>query len=56
MKGILSEILVNIDPNIYRKYVVLDKRVNLLYVNIKKALYGLLCSALLFYPKLATDF
>ena len=27
----------------------------MLYVNIKKDLYGLLCSALLFYLKLETD-
>ena len=53
--GILTELLVNIEPKIYRNYVVLEKGVKLLYMKLQKYLYGLLFSALLFYLKLATD-
>ena len=37
------------------EYVVLDKGVKVLYIRLRKALYGLMHSALLFYTKLATD-
>ena len=50
----MLELLVNIYPKLYMKYIVLEKVVKVLYVNLQKALYGLLCSALLFYLKLAT--
>ena len=52
-KGRLAEILTNIDPKLYRKYIFLEKGVKVLYVNLQKAIYGLLRSALLFYLKLA---
>ena len=53
-KGKLADILVNIDPKLYRKCVVLEKGVKELYVNIQKSIYGLLHSSLLFYIKSAT--
>ena len=34
-KGQLPDILVNVDPNLYRKYVVLEKGVKVLYAKIK---------------------
>ena len=55
LKGRLSYILVNIDPNIYSKYVVLEKVLKVTYVKLQKYLHGLLRSALLFYLKLVTD-
>ena len=55
LKGRLADILVNIDPKIYRKYVVMWKVLKVIYVKLQEALYGLLCIALLFYLKLETD-
>ena len=55
LKGRLSKILVNINHNIYRKYIVLEKGVKVLYKNLQKYKYGLMRSELLFYLKLATD-
>ena len=40
LKGRLSYILVNIDPKVYMKYVVLEKVVKVLYLRLQKALYG----------------
>ena len=46
--------MVNIDPKIYRKFVsTYSKGSKLLYVEMKKALYRILKSALMFYLKLA---
>jgi hypothetical protein len=56
LKGKLAELMVQVAPNIYQKYVTVDRRgTPILYVKIKKALYGLLRSALLFYHKLVND-
>ena len=45
--------MVHITPQIYRLYVKMDKRgTHILYIRLKKALYGLLRSSLLFYRKL----
>ena len=55
LKWILAELLVSIDPNLYSKYVLIEKLVKVLYVRLQKALYGFLCSALLFYLKLVTE-
>ena len=56
LKGWLAELMVQVAPNLYRKYITVDKRnTPILYVKIQKALYGLLRSALLFYQKLVGD-
>ena len=56
LEGVLDELTVKVDPSIYHKYVTLNsKSKSLLYVQIHKALYGLLRSALLFYQKLVRD-
>ena len=47
-KGWMVELLVNIDPKIYMKCVVIDKGVNVLYMRLQKYLYVLLSSALIF--------
>ena len=45
--------MVHITPQIYGPYVKMDKKgTPILYVRLKKALYGLLRSSLLFYRKL----
>ena len=54
LRGKLAELLVQIDPTVYRKYVITSSRGEpMLYVKLQKAIYGLLRSALLFYRKLA---
>ena len=53
LRGPLAETMVLINPEKYRPYMTHDKkRVPILYVNMNKALYGLLKSALDFYLKL----
>ena len=46
-KGIIAERFVNIQPKIYRKYILLEKGMKVIHVNLKKYLYGLLQSELL---------
>ena len=42
-KGKLAELMVMVDPKLYRKYVTYDSKGNtMLYVQMNKALYGLL--------------
>ena len=54
LTGALAEYMVMIAPEIYSEYVHVDKNnKKVLYVRLKKALYGLLRSALLFYRKLS---
>ena len=55
LKVRLAEISVNIDHRLYSKYIILEKGVKVLYVNLQNSLYVLLCITLLFYLKLATD-
>jgi hypothetical protein len=56
LKGRLAKLMVQVAPNLYRKYVALNKRnTPIIYVKIQKALYGLLRSALLFYKRLVGD-
>ena len=56
LKGRVAELMVLVDPTLYRKYIKKDsKGQSLLYVRMNKALYGLLESALRFYEKLVAD-
>jgi hypothetical protein len=56
LDGILAELMVSIAPNIYRKYITVNaKGKPVLYVQLEKALYGMMKSALLFYCKLVAD-
>jgi hypothetical protein len=56
LDGILAELMVTIAPNIYRKYITTTaKGKPVLYVQLEKALYGMMKSALLFYRKLVAD-
>ena len=50
----LEEILTLIDPALYHKYIVVDISSKIiLCVNLHKALYGYIRTALLFYENLA---
>ena len=53
LRGELAELMVQVDPSIYRQYVSTDKRGNpVLYMQLYKSVYGLMRSSLLFYRKL----
>ena len=55
-KGKLAELIVQNDPQMYRKQIIKNSKGEpMLYVLLSKALYGLLQSALLFYSKLRAE-
>ena len=48
--------MIHIAPQIYQPYVKMDKKgTPILYVRLKKALYGILRSSLLLYRKLCGE-
>ena len=52
LKGDLAEMMIQVAPEVYWKYVVVDKKgTKILYVKLQKALYGLMWASLLFYRK-----
>ena len=55
IRGALADMLVEMDPEMYAPYLVNENGVSLLYVEILKALYGMIKSPLLFYRKLRKD-
>jgi hypothetical protein len=56
LKGRLAELMVQVMPNLYRKYIMVERKgTAILYVKMQKALYGLLGSALLFHRKLVAN-
>ena len=56
LKGDLAEMMVQIAPQVYRKYVTVDKNgTPILYIKLEKALYGLVRASLLFYQKLRKE-
>ena len=56
LKGRLAELMVQVAPNLYRKYISVDRKgTAILCVKMQKAMYGLLRSALLFYKKLVAE-
>jgi hypothetical protein len=56
LKGELAEMMIQIAPKVYRKYVSIDKKgTKILYVKLQKALYGLMRASLLFYRKLRKE-
>ena len=56
LRGKLAEMMVKIDPSLYRKYIFIGKgQQPMLYVKLNKALYGMLRSGLLFYNKLVSE-
>ena len=55
LRGHLAEMMVLAAPEVYRNYITDVNGKKVLYVKVKKAIYGLMKSALLFYRKLWTD-
>ena len=55
IKGPLVDMLVEMDEQTYAAFVVFDGKTKVLYVQVLKALYGMLQSSLLFYKKLKKD-
>jgi hypothetical protein len=52
-EGEIAEMLVKMDPKLYRKYVKDEHGKSVLYVELLKALYGTIRAALLFWKKLS---
>jgi len=55
MNGMLAELMANMDPKLYRKYLTGKKGKEVLYLCLRKALYGMMKSALIFYRKLISE-
>ena len=56
MDGILAELMVKVAPDIYCPFITINAtRKPILYVELQKALYSMLKSALLFFRMLAAD-
>ena len=47
--GAMAEVLTRVDPGQYEKYVIMEKGKKLLYVHLKKTLYGTLRVSLLIW-------
>jgi hypothetical protein len=56
MVGMLAELMVKTNPKLYQQYIILEKCRAVLYLQLQKALYGMMKSALLFYRKLVSEF
>eukprot|EP00957_Ditylum_brightwellii_P197743 15065216-Ditylum_brightwellii.AAC.1 len=52
LEGTMAELLVKLDPAMYRKYIRTENGRSVLYVELKKALYGTLQAAYLFWKNL----
>ncbi len=53
---ILAELMVKIAPKLYRRFITMNaKGKSVLYIQLEKAVYGMMKSALLFYRKLVAD-
>ena len=55
IRGKLVEWLVEIAPETYQEHVVIENGVKVLYLEILRAIYGMLEAALLWYRKFHTD-
>jgi hypothetical protein len=53
--GVLVDLLVDINPESYRPAMVLENRKKVLYVEVLKAIYGMLEAALLWYKTFKKD-
>lgn len=45
LTGTMAELLAQLDPTLYRKHITIEKGKQVLYVELKKALYGTLENA-----------
>lgn len=55
LEGEMAELMVRLDPKLYRKYVTYEGKRKVLYVELLHALYGTLRSALLFWQRLSSQ-
>ncbi len=55
LEGKMAELMVRVDPKLYRKFVQIERGRKVLYVKLKKALYGTLKAALLFRKRLSSQ-
>ena len=55
LSGRISELLSGLNPSIYRKYVRVENGQKVLYIQLKKDMYGTLQAAMIFYQKLLKD-
>ncbi len=55
MNGTLAELMAKTDPKLYQKYLSDKKGKKVLYLHLRKALYGMMKGALLFYRKLVSE-
>jgi hypothetical protein len=53
--GVLVDMLVNINPELYGPAIVLENHKKVLYVEVLKAMYGMLEAALLWYTTFRKD-
>ena len=57
LEGTIAELVIKLDPQLYRKYIWKNKHDKpMLYIKLKRALYGTLQAALLFWRLLLTTF
>ena len=53
LRGDLAELLVKVDPKLYRKYLItLKQGLSMLYVKLTKTFYGVLSYVVMFYNKI----
>ena len=55
IRGVLVDWLVDMDPDAYTRFVVYENGKKVLYVEILRALYGMLIASLAWYRKLKSD-
>ena len=55
IRGVLVDILCEMNPEIYTPYIVFEKGKKVLYVRLLKALYGMLIASLLYYKRFVKD-
>ena len=53
--GRLVDYLVNVFPTKYKNYVTNQNQTKILYVEMRKALYGMMLSSILFYKHFRQD-
>ena len=54
LEGKMVDILHKIDPKLYTQYTCIEKGKKTLYVRLRKALYGTIQAAMLFWKNLST--
>ena len=54
LDGKMAELLVKIEPAMYQKYLQTEHGKPVMYVELRKALYGTLWAAILFWKKLSS--